>query len=83
MTVVINNMVKHGWITRCIFPEDRRCSVITITEAGKQLFEAVFPEHLKDLDRFLKVLTEDEKATLISLLKRIGLEQQSNNTNLG
>lgn len=72
MTVVINNMEKHGWITRCTHPGDKRSTMISITDAGKHLFEQIFPEHLKDLEICFSALTEDEKNTLISLLKKAG-----------
>ena len=72
MTVVIRNMEKHGWITRCVDPGDRRSTVVSITEEGKRLFERIFPEHLKDLDNCFESLTEEEKDTLIALLKKAG-----------
>ena len=72
MTVVINNMEKHGWITRCIRPDDKRCTMISITEAGKCLFAEIFPRHLEDLETCFSPLTEEEKSTLISLLKKAG-----------
>lgn len=74
MTVVINNMEKHGWITRCAHPGDKRCTVVSITEDGKRLFEAIFPEHLQDLEFCFSVLTEEEKETLMSLLRKVGLK---------
>ena len=75
MTVVINNMEKHGWITRCAHPGDRRSTVVSLTEAGKRLFEAIFPEHLEDLAVCFSVLTEEEKDTLMSLLRKVGLKE--------
>lgn len=72
MTVVINNMEKHGWITRCAHPGDKRTTLISITEDAKRLFEQIFPEHLKDLEICFRALSEEEKNTLISLLKKAG-----------
>lgn len=76
MTVVINNMEKHGWITRCAHPGDRRSTVVSLTEAGRRLFEAIFPEHLRDLEACFSVLTEEEKDTLMSLLRKVGLKER-------
>ena len=75
MTVVINNMEKHGWITRCAHPGDKRATVIAITAEGKRLFEQIFPEHLKDLEICFTALTEEEKNTLITLLKKAGSQE--------
>ena len=76
MTVVINNMEKRGWISRCTHPEDKRCTMISISDAGKQLFEAIFPEHMKDLEICFSALTPEEKSTLISLLKKAGNQEK-------
>lgn len=67
-------MEKRGWITRCVHPDDRRSAVIAISDEGRRLFEAIFPEHLKDLEICFNRLTEDEKNTLVTLLKKVGLE---------
>lgn len=72
MTVVINNLEKDGMVERHINPNDKRSSLISITEKGKIKIEEIFPIHLKDLEANLQALSDEEKQILIDLLKKIG-----------
>jgi len=72
MTVVINNLKKEQLAYSYTNPEDKRSSVISITEKGKKKIEEIFPDHLKDLEECFKVLSIEEKQLLISLLKKLG-----------
>jgi len=72
MTVVINNMEKLKLISRCIDPADKRSNLISITDEGRRRFEVIFPNHLKDLEKIFSPLTDEEKNSLINLLKKIG-----------
>ncbi|MDD2534422.1 MAG: hypothetical protein PHC86_06960 [Eubacteriales bacterium] len=57
-------------VARCVNPDDGRSSLITISELGRQKVEAIFPEHLLDLDDCFSGLTTEEKLTLQKLLKK-------------
>ena len=72
MTVVINNLEKEQLITRCVNPDDKRSSLITITDTGKEKIEEIFPDHLKDLEICFKVLSADEKEQIVNILKKLG-----------
>lgn len=72
MTVVINNLEKLRLVSRCINPEDKRSSLIAITDQGKSKVEEIFPQHLSDLENCFQTLSKDEKDYLVSLLKKIG-----------
>lgn len=71
MTVVIRNLEQDGLITRCAHPTDGRANILQLTERGRQLIEAVFPEHLNDLDTQLANLSKEEKQTLVRLFKKL------------
>lgn len=71
MTVVINNLKKEGLITRSPNPNDRRSSIISISNQGAELVEKVFPPHLNDLKEYLSVLSEEEKEQLVKTLKKL------------
>lgn len=71
MTVVIKNLETDGWIRRISDPEDRRTSLIQLTERGEGLIERIFPEHLKDLDSKLDNLSAMEKGQLVQLFKKL------------
>lgn len=72
MTVVINNLEKEKFIEKYSDPEDKRASLIKITDKGKRKIEEIFPEHLLDLEDYFSSLTADEKQLLRVLLKKMG-----------
>lgn len=71
MTVVIDNLVKLGYIEKCIDAQDRRAMKIHITEAGKAIVEMVFPDHVLSLKEIFDPLSVEEKNQLLALLKKL------------
>lgn len=71
MTVVIKNLEKDGWISRCTDPQDRRAFLVAITDKGTKLISTIFPEHIQDLDRLLGNLSEGEKKEFLALMKKL------------
>ena len=71
MTVVIDNLQKSGLIKRLSDPEDRRATLISITENGRELMDEVFPKHVEEVRGVLGGLTKEEKKILIMLLKKL------------
>jgi len=72
MTVVIENLLKEGCVSKYPDPKDRRAHVVSITEKGIQLMEEVFPAHVEHISEIFDVLSNNEKLELITLLKRLG-----------
>lgn len=70
LTVVLKNMVRNGWITRACSPTDKRQSVFSITKTGRDLFEKVLPPHREKLNEVFGILSEEERAQLITILKK-------------
>ena len=71
MTVVISNLEKLELITKCINPDDKRSSLITISEKGREIIEEIFPLHLKDLQEVFQTLSSEDKEMLLATLKKI------------
>lgn len=71
MTVVVRNLERDKWIKRYQDPEDRRSSLIGLTEKGEKLIAEVFPKHLDNLSNELEKLNENEKEQLVFLLKKM------------
>ena len=61
--VIINNLVKDGYVTKTQDAQDRRVSRIAISDAGHELIKAW-------LEDILDALSEDEKKELASVLVR-------------
>ena len=70
MTVVLKNMEKKGWVYRRPCPDDRRASLVGLTDSGRDLIARILPEHLDRVEDAMSVLTEEEQEQLISLLKK-------------
>lgn len=70
MTVVLKNMEAKGWIYRRPCPEDRRASLIGLTESGRRLIATILPQHLDKVEEAMSVLTTEEQKQLIQLLKK-------------
>jgi DNA-binding MarR family transcriptional regulator len=75
MTVVINNLEKEKLIERHVNPEDKRSSLIEITDKGKKIIEEIFPNHLQSLKEEFEVLTMEEKQVLTTILKKLSTRQ--------
>ena len=64
-------MEKKGWVTRTTCPHDKRAYLVGLTEQGCQVIEHALPLHIAKIEETFSVLTEDEQAELIRLLKKI------------
>jgi DNA-binding MarR family transcriptional regulator len=71
MTVVIDNLVREGFVERVSDPEDARACIVTLTEKGRERMETLFPVHLDNIVEIFSVLSDEEKLTLITLMKKL------------
>jgi len=71
MTVVIDNLEKDGLVKRYSDVHDRRATLISITDKGREKIEEIFPIHLEYLKEIFSVLSPEEKKILIVLLKKL------------
>lgn len=67
----LDRLVKRGVVIREADPNDRRGSIIRLSDDGVGLFNALAPEHLANEERLLSALTEQERATLAVLLRHL------------
>ena len=73
MTLVIDNLEKHGLVQRVRSSEDRRMIMIELTAAGREKIERVFPEHARQISEEMNVLTAEEQVELGRLCRKLGL----------
>lgn len=73
MTLVIDNLVKRGLVTRQPRPGDRRCIEIHLTPAGRDLIGAIMPAHVAGVVETMGALTIAEQERLAALCKKLGL----------
>jgi MarR family transcriptional regulator, 2-MHQ and catechol-resistance regulon repressor len=72
MTVVIDNLVRDGFVERIPKPDDRRAVIIRLTEKGHTLIKDIFPDHAKLVANVVSALSSDEQKQLALLLKKLG-----------
>lgn len=79
VTSRVARLVAHGLAESAPDPRDARTRVVRATEAGRERFDRVAPEHLRVEREALSVLAPDELAALAGLLSRLltGLEQDT------
>lgn len=72
ITLVIDNLVKQGLVTREKRSEDRRFYWISLTDKGRRLIEHLFPLHAENIARRLAILSHQEKLQLGELCRKLG-----------
>ncbi|MFC6079859.1 MarR family winged helix-turn-helix transcriptional regulator [Sphaerisporangium aureirubrum] len=68
MTKRVDRLERAGLVTRRPGASDGRARVVALTDAGRELIDEAFTEHMRNERRLLDLLTPDEAARLESLL---------------
>ncbi|MCE8028305.1 MarR family transcriptional regulator [Halomonas daqingensis] len=79
MTSRLDRLEKAGLIVRSPNPEDRRGTLVSLTDKGLALMERMIPEHVDNEARMLAALSREEQETLSELLGKLleGLSEES------
>jgi MarR family 2-MHQ and catechol resistance regulon transcriptional repressor len=72
ITMVIDNLVRHGLVTRERNTDDRRFITISLTPAGEELISSIFPAHVEAITLEMSVLSAAEQRELGELCKKLG-----------
>ena len=72
ITLVIDNLEKHGLVRRERQTEDRRTIVIHLTPKGMRLIRRVFPGHAKMILKEMSQLEPKEQEDLRRLCRKLG-----------
>lgn len=67
----VSRMIEAGLIDRSIDPDDRRRSLLHLTERGRQMYEDIVPAALKYEEELLDSLSTDELITLERLITKL------------
>ncbi len=78
ITLVVDNLEKRDLVRREKDPDDRRRSTINLTPRGNDLIKKIFPDHATIAESIFSVLDPEEQEQLGKLLKKLGLQKQSN-----
>ncbi len=72
VTPVADKLERRGLIQRRISSEDRRVCYAELTDAGRELVGAIFPDHAEVIRGAMEGLTVEEKRIATALLRRLG-----------
>jgi DNA-binding MarR family transcriptional regulator len=67
----LDKLEQAGLIRREADPNDRRGTLITLTDAGRELIDSVTAAHLANEARLVGALDEDEQRALANLLRKL------------
>ncbi len=81
----LTRLEAMGVVSRRPSTEDARGVLVTLTPAGRDLFDRVAPEHLANEDVLLSALTDAERTQLAGLLRKLlaGFEHDRTSSPLG
>ena len=71
ITGLIDHLEDKGYVKRLVDPQDRRARHARITQKGEALLDEFMPVHYRNLKSLLHGLSEDERETLVALLKKV------------
>lgn len=71
VTGLLDTLQGKGLIERLPHAEDRRRVLVLLTDEGLTLLESHFSTHYREMNAAFADLSQDEKATLVSLLRRV------------
>src|SRR6266853_1407110 len=73
ITTAVDRLEARGLVTREAHESDRRTRIVRLTALGEEQAGSVFAGHKTAMDLAAGVLSKTERATLIQLLKKLGI----------
>ncbi|HEU4321546.1 MAG TPA: MarR family transcriptional regulator [Roseiflexaceae bacterium] len=70
VTALTRRLVQTGMVQRQTHEEDSRVSLLSLTEEGRALLDALYHEQLRGMERLLHGLSDNDQRQLIDLLER-------------
>src|SRR5437016_8895660 len=73
ITTAVDRLESRGLVAREAHPSDRRARIVRLTAQGKAQAAKAFAGHKAAMDLAASGLSKSERATLIQLLKKLGI----------
>ena len=71
MTAAIDRLARRGWVQRLPNPNDRRGSLIQLTDEGRRTIDAAMELHTEVEHDLVSALSDKERAQLERLLRKV------------
>lgn len=72
MTTAVDRLETRGLVARSDDAKDRRIRIVGLTPEGRKLIECAFAEHREEMERALDGFSQQDRALLLPLLRRLG-----------
>ncbi|HEU4635926.1 MAG TPA: MarR family transcriptional regulator [Edaphobacter sp.] len=77
MTTAVDRLEARGLVARHDDVKDRRARIIRLTPEGQRLIECAFADHREQMEAALAGFSNDDRAQLLPLLRRLGRVAES------
>ncbi|MGN8914606.1 MarR family winged helix-turn-helix transcriptional regulator [Anaerofustis butyriciformans] len=75
----LNSLEKKEYINRFHSSEDRRKVTVKITQKGKNIFEKMEEDALKEFNKLLEFLGDEDSSNLLRIIEKLNIFMQNNN----
>jgi MarR family transcriptional regulator, 2-MHQ and catechol-resistance regulon repressor len=72
ITTAVDRLEEKRLVRRQACPNDRRVTFVALTTTGRTLIRRIFKVHADRLETVFEPLSESDRSTLASLLKKLG-----------
>ncbi|CAN5184019.1 MarR family transcriptional regulator [soil metagenome] len=72
ITTAVDRLARRGLVERRDAPADRRARIVHLTPEGRKFIKRAFAQHAADMEQASAALNENERKTLLRLLKKLG-----------
>ena len=71
-TYVIDQLEKKGLVERVQSEDDRRVTLVSLTDEGQEMMESIFPQHSQVIKKLFEELSDEGLHELGESLKKVG-----------
>lgn len=64
LTGIIERLIHKKIVQKCDNAEDARSQIVSLTSEGNNVFQTVFPQHIKKLENKLSEISEEDKKSI-------------------
>jgi MarR family 2-MHQ and catechol resistance regulon transcriptional repressor len=72
ITTAVDRMEAKWLVARKNHPDDRRVRLVELTARGRRMMEKAYAQHSIYMEKSMSILSREERAVLVELLKRLG-----------
>ncbi len=76
ITGLLDGLEREGLLSRGPHPQDRRCTLVRLSDRGYTLLDGMLPYHFQLIATLMSPLCEAEQRTLFALLEKLRLGAQ-------